>query len=1125
MHAGNSQTDYSNIYRGLVGTSTGMSVTGFGGTPSTRMYGSTPEAMVAAGNIFNTMDRYLYGTTNSSSGTRSGLGATTAAGYLSQVMQARGGIHQGEMYRFNMPGTSVAAQLQGLRQMQNRTNMTANESQQVYSNILTSQILEQEAQRTRAGRSYSSLEVAEQRKLQDEVRTKLRSMDEAGRRKFEQQVLEGIEAEYTRTHGAAAAREMMGELTASGAKMDLTEGGVARAVRTLEGRDSYARTSKEFDRRIEKSLQQAENTLAEMTDVFQTENFDELMRMANQFGVTTMASEQQVRKMRNVMDAAKARAASTGRTVQEVMVEYSQVASMAGGMMGGTRNMSASYLEQYNTMMASTAQNVASGFDTRTSEERLAEFNAQQANNMNYHRKAVWALEQGAAAGDPTMRKWLQRVQESANGGTSLTDAEYRLMLAEANRYAELNGAHNDSRAYDAYYANSALTNTLDRAAGVKRRTDFGREGARKITQHWASNDTAAGRALFGEGGMTREAAQSLLESAIFEFGGNNAQMQAYLGADGVFAEGIARHGGDVNAYIKELQDQMRQEGRSDAAIANIATLVQGMHGLTAEQRKHILDGIGGVQRDTRIGAGDQQLTALEAQAWAAKQQQAASATRGAITRAGSGDLATFLVRGQNSTVEGDFAATMFALSGKTAGSTLANAADGEILSGQMSALVGKSDQELLDAGFNRSQIESLRALGGVSYGMRANENGLFNWEAVKADSARNTALAAQLQTAIANETDPAKKEALQRQLDSVLGQQRTIETLTGMSAADIASREGMTDQELTSRVRRNATDAGMRMTKGNSGMVFTSDDSVIRAESDKIRRQKMVELAFGMSELTGVTESDLIAVKNGTASAAERESVIAQLERSPEIQRVLSLAEQTGERLTYNSSTGETALGTTNLRDKTARRRLLLDAALSSEGGSAAIMEAARNGSQLDVELWGQSILEAAGYGKDNRGFDYRAAGKGLDLDDNAMNTLRRQEDELQGLVSRLKAGERLSVEELTRAETLITQLDRATQGIRTKSDSDQVMIEGEGAMTLAQLREDGPDSSEATKALNSRNNEGAASVAEQAKADAEKQQRIEQEQTELRTSAIKLIKQLLPLHITPDGQLKVEL
>ena len=1158
------------LFQGLSGISSGARVQVHGSAGSSVAYGASPVSMVAAGNMFGTMDRYLNGTGQIGSvGAASGLNASTAAGYLSQFMQARGGIRRGDMQQYNM-ATDIAGQFKVLETMQNKTNMTGAEIKQVYSDMLTTQMLNKEAQDKFSDRSYNDLSLKEQASVRQSLRMRYANMSEADKKKEQQVAMDNMAEQYRREIEDTMAKNADGSwktgwhenrvkhevdkrmrvVRKSGAEADISEAGVATAERTLAGRSSYSRTGKEFDEKVKSALANVDSTLAEMNEVFDTKNFDDMMEQARQFGVTTMANERDVKKMRVIMDAARARAASTGRTVQEVMQEYGQVASMGAQLYGGAQNMPASYMRQYNIMQASAQQNVASGFDTRTDEERLEAFNAQMANDAHYHSITAWALRHGVENGDERMIAWDQRVRQGSSGGEILTDQEYTRLQNEAMSYYRKNGSTEDKRSLNDNFARDPRANYLAQAAMLKRRTDTADTIADKITGDWLYNEDAVAHKAMIESdvfGATkterRDKLKEMLKATVFEFGNNNAEASAFIKEGGEMEEGLARHNGDVDAYLKELTTQMQNEGRSKAAIANMESLVRGTHKMNGQQRRLFMEAVGGIQRDNRVSAGDAQLHDLQQKERAAEQQRALEASQGAVKRVASGDLATFLLRGQDSSAEGDLMAALFAMSDPSEASRMLADVEGNIMAdgNAMNNIFLNSAEGLhKDLGFDKELAKVMMdtyAANTFTFAAGQNKGELSASAAISAASDLQKAIT-KAEEAVGSAGSEEEKAKAQEHLDVLLKRKGVLETATGMKLTDLTSEKNanMTDAEFTNRVDDAMAEAGMgtggRDEKGNR-VVYSSAEA-LREGTEYFKLRDAAKVFTHMEQIQGVdasTEEDAV---NGKAEAIK--SVLNAADKDEVLRRTLAAAEASGARIeaTEKNENGEkvrtVSAGNDNITSHEDRLSYLAKEALSKANGAEELISAAKNGDDTARQILSRNLYDTM-TGDGGIAFDHLTIAKSLGLEGDSLDAVRTDSKRRDALMEKAKAGQ-LSMKEQEELRDVQKRLDTATQNIRTTTDKNKLVKLADGSeVSIGELATEGEWTSwwgnsreEAVQnALMGRHDETSKDLYAEAERRAKEKEQAEKERNEMVKKALAFFEKFLTIKVE-DNRLCVD-
>ena len=1126
---------FNTLYGGITASTFGLPVTGLGTGKSSTMYGTGPEAMLAAGQLFSSMDAYLHGNREMfTSGTSTGLSGTTAAGYLAQYYQARGGIQHGEMQRFAL-GSSAMSQFEAVDRLYENTRMTREDSQQVYSTMLNAQMLDMYARDNAQKDGYMGADAMKQEELAEGLKKKLAEMSKEDREKYQKKVFdelrERFKDELTAAHKkdgkwdegwdeATVEAEVSRRMTAvkhSGAEAELTDQGVDSAIRTLEGRSDVVKGTKELDSVTRKALAAVDRTLSEMTEVFGTEQYDELMAQANKFGITTLASEQQVKKMRNIIDSARARAAATGRTVQEVMVEYGQVAELGASLFGGAQYMPAHFLDTYGDMERASRGNVASGFDTRTDEERAAAHAARMANDAEYYGEAAWALDHGYD-NDERMKYWKDRLMTA--GTNPLTDEERKLMLADTAKYVRDNGAGNTAEVYKAY--DSVTKGLMTDALMVGDRETHGATEAEGISMHWVQHkDSLAYKRLIGSGklGATEEESTQVVEQAlkdaVHEFGGDNASLQAQFGKEGVVNKLMVKHNRDAEAVKKELGDEMRAQGRSEEDIARYMNLVDTFAKLDGGAQQSLLEGVAGIQRSGKIAAESgaafrhkNRQQELEAQRATAEER-----SKGVVKRLGGNDLGAFLVHGKDTTEEADLLATTYATF-SSAGKHVVAVDNGDIDAAMHNELLRKSDEELKAEGFSDAMIERMRTMRGNQIALQADEKtGNFKAEFARQEAQALNSKEADLKKAIEQESNPERKAKLEEQLKQIQARQDLFQQMTGISTQDMVTKD-RTDEEFTNAVRHHrmekGLDAGARDETGDA--IFSADSLLVTESKDVFKREALVKMLTHMdhSNAIGLDPKDIEAARNGDAAAIE--TVLTAAGNDDRVQALLDVANATGGSITVDDK-GTLKIGdqmATTIKDQ---NRLIYKTAQGRHGGSNALVEKAKAGDKAALAALNQSVADThtTGQTKDDMdkngvGFSYlllakqleseadgeTVGGKKIQFTEADVEEVRKTEKRYDALLRKADAGT-ASLEELEEINTLKQKLDELTHHAR----------ENQELWTLV-TEKDEMDMSDEAEALERSNSwaQGVDALAqrdeerdEKQKAEAEAQKRAEEE------------------------------
>lgn len=1145
-------TNFNTIYSGVAASSAGMPISGLGTGRSSASYGG-PAAMVASGAAFSAMDRYLNGNKNQfTTGTSTGLAASTAAGYLSQFFQARGGMQIGDVQRFAIPA-NVAAQFQTLGNMQRNTSMSKEDTKQVYSEMLNAHMLDMYARREKGAGTggYDSMTATDQARMREEMKAKFASMSEAERKRYQEDLRKSFRKEYAaqltqqhRTNGKwdegwnvdkveAEVSKQFDFMSKFGAEADLSARGVDAGVRTRGGRTDYTKGTRQLEEVTRKALAAADRTLADMTEVFGTDNFEELMTQANKFGVTTMASEQQARKMRNIIDAARARAATTGRTVQETMAEYGQVATMGAAVFGGAQYMPAHYLRTYDQAQRAHAANRASGFETRTEEELAAEHAATMANDAEYYTNATWAIEHGAGNGDERMRHWRKRLME-AKSGKPLTEEERQQMLAETGDYFTANGTHMTPEALKAFYANSQMAGTMSEALSVGSRETFSKKHASDITLEWQDKQNSlAYKQLFQSHalGKTDAETQDVLEQGIadilHEYGSDNASMMSMFGKNGTLQTLMDANGNDVEKVKSAIAEEMRAQGRSEEDIARQLNAVDMMSKLTTQQRQRVLEGVEFGQRDTqRVGVGAANAYKNTRAELQAEQEATRQKSQGVMTRLAGNDLSTFLIHGQDGTEQSTLLATTYAAFESAGREDVIGVTDGNIVADAHNRYLGMTDEQLRNEGItNQADLDRIARMRGNQMAFKAGKNkGELDAEFARKEAQRLNAAAADLQRRIDNEPEGPNKERLKAMLAQVQTRQNLFQTVTGLTTQEMAESD-MSDAAFTTHVNENKLERGLAdaAVDEEGDMIFSADSAKVEQSASEFRQREMAKMLTHMTG-TGLDPITLEEARKGNPAAIQ--SLLQQAAGNERIQELLRIAEETGGAIKVSEATTDengnrTPAGVTIngelVTDARDQNRLIYKHAMSREGGAAALLERAMSGDKTAAAAVTQNLIDKH-HGDSANGFSYLDLAEGLDEGDVEgidVEAVRKKEEELDSLLNKAKSGTPLSPEHIQRVQTLSEELEEMTKHARN-NDALLDQMEDEDHIKAVQ----------ATRAIGS----GTTSLFDQVKAERSEEEkaaeaaRVQQEQeTECRTKVIELAKKLLAA-FDDAGRLQVE-
>lgn len=1170
--------EFGMLYQGLAGSSRVAARRNVGGRltgPTLSMKAHDPVNIVAAAQTQRMVDEYVNGKADDlTPGARAdGLTSGVAAGFTAQWLKSRGGIKADEMRQYEHDG-SLGSMMKMRRSMSRNANMSKEEQSKVDTDIMTSHYLELMAQ-SRKQMSYNELSLQEQEEIRAEAR-KLSTMDSKQQQAEHDATLRSIEEQYYRQikqenpsmsdkDARARARSQVSEMRRSGA-IDVSEEGLASAERALEGRSNYTATTKQFKNSVEDALDGAKRTLAEMTDIFGTDSFEELEAIAKQFGVATLTSAEGARKMRDIMASAKARAASTGRTVQEVMEEYQAVGAQGAAIYGGEGFVPASYFRGYNNRRSATARNRESGVDRRSDEEIDAEYNAMRANEIAHYTDVVVAIDLSERNGDGKMAKWKRRLEEQNSGGRPLSDGEINAMKADAQDYLQNNASHMTADQKAAMFADSSTTDLItgfenkDRDGSAERIThsmirQWNRSGENSVQFRELLSDTG-GLSHLGSRQERANALAAAMQGAIHEYGGDVGAMQDFLREGGEMDAGIKRHNGDIEAYIKEDAENMRKAGASEADIKARADMIRTTARLTGRARSTFLDSIEVMQRDNKIinTRGSHQQREDAAREAAALEQESRDKTRGVAANAARGDFLAYL--SPENTTEAAAVASMYTVGrGENGGDTLFVDADNNLQQANINAAARMTDEELTQRfGANSKRAQ---AMAGNSFAFSKGENGGYSLAKAQEDVDKNLAAMAEVEAILADpNATPEQKEAATRRKQALQGQQEAFRKATGISMADFrsqAEQRGLTDTSFHALVQQQTyKNSGTMLADDSGNAVVLADDRRQSAVNTEIAEAKQIEMlqAMDASALTalGFTETDqadLQLLKDPKTSEGQRREITSRLrsrmsknksyqemirgvsQAGLELHMVDNLDEHgnadptRGKRLQARTSTGEVAfdLGT---------REGILDMRFEAlkQGGPEAmqgLVQQAQAGDKDALAILNRQGAKQFGYLNGSQGgymgFNYAEAYKAMVQSglaaDGAEDDIREKQRQFEALGQKFARGEG-TVEDRQEALRLQRELDRLTKGARTAGAG--------SAQQAALLNYAGGDAAAADRMFRVSQAQLAEQAAITLPGEEAEQAAEDAEQTrDMTTKVITLCESLLKT-ITGDGKIKVK-
>lgn len=171
-----------------------------------------------------------------------------------------------------------------------------------------------------------------------------------------------------------------------------TEMDVRRAREAARKQNQYTVLDEQAAKSIKEAQRRQLELTGEMSEVFGTDDANKLLEIAKLFGVRTLDTERDVTEMKRVMDAARARAESTGRSLADVMGEMQGIAAV-GAQALGRFGVSASFIQHAVSQTQASEASRAAGLDFRTPEQVQASLVAEEHNFQNNNLNWMFAYE------------------------------------------------------------------------------------------------------------------------------------------------------------------------------------------------------------------------------------------------------------------------------------------------------------------------------------------------------------------------------------------------------------------------------------------------------------------------------------------------------------------------------------------------------------------------------------------------------------------------------------------------------------------------------------------------------------------------------------------------------------
>lgn len=582
---------YADIYKGLISSATGLS------TDAGMSFGHSPQMMSAASSVMQNMNQTIYG--KGFFGVGTGGNMKIMGGVMRQYLQ-QNGLGEGSTRTLSRKGKSFGSFVQSVG---TDSGLTETEKQAIVGQELSGAVFDAYKKRIESlsekeakelgiedlvNRSYDSMSEVNKRRVERAIAKQAKKDKEKGDYKKRVQAvkdekLKEYEAELDSQNLSADEKER--ELALFRRSMNKAELGdldnaanVAAASRASKGENEYTALTKAAAQEQKKALRRAASLTKEMSEVFGTEDADQLLNIAKQFGSKTLTAEKDVQNMKRIMDIARTRAAATGRTLTDVMGEMQGIAAV-GAQAVGSHGVTAAYLENATRQMQASQASRNAGMDRRTDTEVTAEITEHE---QNFQRNAIQGLYALAMLGEDS--KEYQEWSKIFEG--PLTPAKLEQLRLFGIAYNNANEWNTAPKKMQEVALNSKLASKARKAywQGI-----LGDHSSGHVTEmvEWFLQDetTPAYKAVMGTFGNRWNASRSM-QAVLLAYGGQQKELEDDFKTISRLSILDGRP-----AWIADKIEQLKQNGASQEDIdqAEAAWNVLSMIANAGDKGKRIM--------------------------------------------------------------------------------------------------------------------------------------------------------------------------------------------------------------------------------------------------------------------------------------------------------------------------------------------------------------------------------------------------------------------------------------------------------------------------------------------------------------------------------------------------------
>lgn len=595
---------YADIYKGLISSATGLS------TDAGMSFGHSPQMMSAASSVMQNMNQMVYG--KGPLGVGTGGSMKTMGGVMRQYLQ-QNGLGEGSTRTISRKGKNFndfvlsVERDRGLTETEKNAIVGQELSGAVFNaykerikNLSEAELKELGIEDLR-GQNYDDMLDVDKRRVDRAIAKQAKKDKEKG--DYDKRVRE-VKAqkveEYRKSleaQGITDEKEIERRLLEFEGALNKADIGdldnmanVQAASRASKGENEYTALTEAAAKEQKNALRRAAGLTKEMSEIFGTEDADQLLSIAKQFGSKTLTAEKDVRNMKRIMDIARTRAAATGRTLTDVMGEMQGIAAV-GAQAVGSHGITASYLEHATRQMQASQASRNAGMDYRTDAEVQAEIAEQEQNYQRNMNEGLYALEMMDKDSEE-YKYWSKRLKEG-----NLTPDEIEQFRKMGRAWIAKNEWALDPRKMQEVAQNSSLATAARNAMSSGVLQDHARGNVTDLLAT-ASMDknSQLNQAIEGTFGDSDTASQQM-QDVLLAYGGQQKELaDDYKALSRLSAEGR-------DEWIKRKTEQLKQSGASqkdiDQAVAAynaLATIAaSGDNGKVVMRQLHNMQGTDGM--------------------------------------------------------------------------------------------------------------------------------------------------------------------------------------------------------------------------------------------------------------------------------------------------------------------------------------------------------------------------------------------------------------------------------------------------------------------------------------------------------------------------------------------------